>query len=115
MEVGQGRLAQSPKDVLASGMNLNDTFQLPSYEKRRQLKELNRVQRNTDQQNARVTVQPQKQPGYVGGRRQPIVGKGEVGAGYLLRIQIYMTGKSTMNEIISLIYWSPTWRMCYNL
>ncbi len=42
---------------------------------------MNRVQRNTDQQNVRVNVQPQKQSGHVGGRRQPIVGKGEVGAG----------------------------------
>ncbi len=45
-----------PKEVLGSGMNQNDTFQLPPYEKRRQMKELNRVQRNTDQQNARVNV-----------------------------------------------------------
>ncbi len=44
------------------------------------MKELNMVQRNADQQNARVNVQPQKQSGHAGGRRQPIVGKGEIGA-----------------------------------
>ncbi len=38
-----GRQASTiPKEVLDSGMHQNDTFQLPSYEKRRQMKELTR-------------------------------------------------------------------------